>query len=82
MVHEFEHIRRVDSVSRCLAWVVGAMYWFHPMVWIAWRRLVLEPSRIGCERQRGGVGVTTLLLSNKDSSSSLFLPSLFVHAEY
>jgi len=45
MVHELEHIRRGDSVSRCLARVAGAMYWFHPMVWIAWRRLLLEAER-------------------------------------
>lgn len=36
-----------------------------------------------CELQRGEVGVATVLLSNNDSSSSvLFLPSLFVHAEH
>jgi uncharacterized protein (TIGR03435 family) len=45
IVHELEHVRRGDSVSRCLARVAGAIYWFHPMVWIAWRRLVLEAER-------------------------------------
>jgi uncharacterized protein (TIGR03435 family) len=45
MVHELEHVRRGDSVSRCLARVADAMYWFHPMVWIAWRRLLLEAER-------------------------------------
>jgi uncharacterized protein (TIGR03435 family) len=45
IVHELEHVRRGDSVSRCLARVAGAVYWFHPMVWIAWRRLVLEAER-------------------------------------
>ena len=45
IVHELEHVRRRDSVSGCLARVASAVYWFHPMVWIAWRRLVLEAER-------------------------------------
>ncbi len=45
IVHELEHVRRGDSVSHCLARVAAAMYWFHPMVWIAWRRLALEAER-------------------------------------
>jgi len=45
IVHELEHVRRRDPVSGCLARVAGAVYWFHPMVWIAWRRLVLEAER-------------------------------------
>ena len=45
IVHELEHVRRGDSVSRCLARVACAVYWFHPLVWIAWRRLALEAER-------------------------------------
>ena len=45
IVHELEHVRRGDSVSRCFARVAGAVYWFHPMIWIAWRRLALEAER-------------------------------------
>ena len=45
MVHELEHIRRGDSLSRFLARVASAVYWFHPLVWIAWRKLVLEAER-------------------------------------
>ena len=44
-VHELEHIRRGDSLSRSLARVACAAYWFHPLVWIAWRRLGLEAER-------------------------------------
>jgi uncharacterized protein (TIGR03435 family) len=44
-VHELEHVRRGDSVSRCLARGACAVYWFHPLVWIARRRLVLEAER-------------------------------------
>jgi beta-lactamase regulating signal transducer with metallopeptidase domain len=45
IVHELEHIRRADSVTRCLARVACAIYWFHPLIWIAWRRLALEAER-------------------------------------
>jgi TonB family protein len=45
MVHELEHVRRGDWVSHCLARAVCAVYWFHPLVWIAWRQLALEAER-------------------------------------
>jgi bla regulator protein blaR1 len=45
IVHEVEHVRRGDSVSHCLARVACAVYWFHPLVWIAWRKLALEAER-------------------------------------
>jgi len=45
MIHELEHVRRGDSVSRCFARAACAVYWFHPLVWIAWRKLVLEAER-------------------------------------
>ena len=45
IVHELEHVRRGDWVSQCLARVVCAVYWFHPLVWIAWRQLALEAER-------------------------------------
>jgi uncharacterized protein (TIGR03435 family) len=44
-VHELEHVRRGDMVSHCLARAACAVYWFHPLVWIAWRRLALEAER-------------------------------------
>jgi TonB family protein len=45
IAHELEHVRRCDWVSQCLARAVCACYWFHPLVWIALRRLVLEAER-------------------------------------
>ena len=44
MVHELEHIQRGD-------WLMhrgshrAALYWFHPLVWTAWRQLSLEAER-------------------------------------
>jgi bla regulator protein blaR1 len=45
LVHELEHVRRGDWVVHCVARVVCAAYWFHPLVWMAWRRLALEAER-------------------------------------
>jgi uncharacterized protein (TIGR03435 family) len=45
IVHELEHVRRSDWMSHCLARVVAACYWFHPIVWAAWRQLTLEAER-------------------------------------
>jgi TonB family protein len=45
LVHELEHVRRFDWVSHCLARAVCAVYWFHPLVWMAWRQFALEAER-------------------------------------
>ena len=45
IVHELEHVRRGDWLSHCLARAVCAVYWFHPLVWIASRRFALEAER-------------------------------------
>jgi len=48
IIHELEHVRRCDWMSHCLARIVCAMYWFHPLVWIAWRQLALE-AELSCD---------------------------------
>jgi TonB family protein len=45
LVHELEHVRRADWPIHCLARTACAVYWFHPLVWMAWRRLELEAER-------------------------------------
>ncbi|HEY4365348.1 MAG TPA: M56 family metallopeptidase [Bryobacteraceae bacterium] len=45
LVHELEHVKRGDWILLCLARTVCAVYWFHPLVWIAWRRLGVEAER-------------------------------------
>jgi bla regulator protein BlaR1 len=45
MVHELEHVRRADWPVQLAARIVCALYWFHPLAWIAWRHLGLEAER-------------------------------------
>ncbi len=39
LIHELAHVWRRDMIGHALARVVCAVYWFHPMVWMAARRL-------------------------------------------
>jgi bla regulator protein blaR1 len=45
IAHEIEHVNRADWFTHCLARVACAIYWFHPLVWIAQRKLSLEAER-------------------------------------
>ena len=45
LVHELEHVRRGDWPVYMAARIVSSLYWFHPLTWIAWRRLGLEAER-------------------------------------
>jgi uncharacterized protein (TIGR03435 family) len=45
IVHELAHVRRFDWLTQCGARVIAAIYWLHPIVWIASRRFALEAER-------------------------------------
>ncbi|MFL5539347.1 MAG: M56 family metallopeptidase, partial [Longimicrobiaceae bacterium] len=42
LVHELAHVARYDCLSQLTAGVVCALYWMHPGVWFAARRLRVE----------------------------------------
>jgi HEAT repeat protein/beta-lactamase regulating signal transducer with metallopeptidase domain len=42
LIHELGHIRRRDLIGHTLGRVACALYWFHPLVWTAARRLRAE----------------------------------------
>ncbi|MGE0446062.1 MAG: M56 family metallopeptidase [Vicinamibacterales bacterium] len=43
--HELEHIHRGDWWMQVASRATCAVYWFHPLAWVAWRRLALEAER-------------------------------------
>ena len=45
LVHELEHVRRMDWTVQFVARLICASYWLHPLAWVAWRRLCLEAER-------------------------------------
>ena len=45
LIHEYEHVRRGDWLRLLTARFVCSLYWFHPLVWLALRRLRVETER-------------------------------------
>ena len=45
IVHELEHVQRRDWLILLAARGICACYWFHPLAWVAWRKLSLEAER-------------------------------------
>ena len=45
LFHELAHVRRADWLTQTLAQVVRAVYWFHPLVWLALERMRIEADR-------------------------------------
>ena len=45
LMHELAHIRRRDLLGHTIGRVACALYWFHPLVWTAARRLRIESER-------------------------------------
>ncbi len=43
--HELEHVRREDWFAQLVARAACAIYWAHPLVWVAWRRFCFEAER-------------------------------------
>jgi beta-lactamase regulating signal transducer with metallopeptidase domain len=45
LCHECAHVLRRDNVFAAYAAVLGALFWFHPLVWIARRTMAVERER-------------------------------------
>jgi beta-lactamase regulating signal transducer with metallopeptidase domain len=42
LTHELAHVKRFDALSQMLAQLALALLWFHPLAWLAVRRMRLE----------------------------------------
>lgn len=36
LAHERAHLKRGDHIVKVLAWIILSVYWFHPLVWLAY----------------------------------------------
>ncbi len=45
LFHELAHVGRADWLTQTLAHLAGAVYWFHPLVWLALNRMRIEADR-------------------------------------
>ena len=45
LCHELAHVRRADLRINAVAQLAAAVFWFHPLAWIALRRLRVESER-------------------------------------
>ncbi len=42
LLHELAHARRWDCATQLVVQIACALYWFNPLVWLAWRRMQTE----------------------------------------
>jgi beta-lactamase regulating signal transducer with metallopeptidase domain len=45
LVHELAHVKRIDSLTLLFARIVCSLFWFNPIVWIAYRHLHIEQEK-------------------------------------
>ena len=45
LLHELAHIQRGDLPLQTLLLLACALQWFNPLIWLAYRRLIIERER-------------------------------------
>ncbi|CAE7162152.1 blaR1 [Symbiodinium microadriaticum] len=78
LIHELCHIKRCDQAIYAAAYLLAALNWFNPFVWIALKRLGLE-SEYACDSEVVAYKGKILALGDEDGFSSETLR--LVHSE-
>ena len=50
LAHELIHVRRRDALRQVVGRAVVALYWFHPLNWLAWRAATIAAER-SCDEE-------------------------------
>ncbi len=50
LAHEKYHIKRKDYIVKLIAFLITAVYWFHPLVWLAYYCMV-QDMEMSCDEQ-------------------------------
>ena len=77
LTHELAHLRRRDSLTRTGSIIVRSLLWFHPLVWLAHRRLVLAQEQ-ACDQIALASGISPISYAEallKSVRNSKYLPS-------
>jgi beta-lactamase regulating signal transducer with metallopeptidase domain len=45
LLHELAHVRRFDNLSASFVHAVACLFWFHPLLWLLEKRLLVERER-------------------------------------
>lgn len=78
ILHELHHLRSKDYLTNYLFVVFQMLYWFNPLIWLAFRKMRLD-REIACdqavlklldEEQHAGYGLTILHFAERGSKSS------------
>ena len=48
LLHEHTHIRRLDYITRALAWLAVSLHWFNPLVWLSFH-LAGQDMEMSCD---------------------------------